>query len=547
MTLNRKELCGMIGKNIPMQELQDTLFELGLETEEANGDEATFEINQDRPDLLSVEGVARLLRFHYGIDKKMHIPAVRKSGLTFVVEGGMQKIRPYIVGAVVRDITITDALIKSLMQIQEKLHGSFGRDRRKGAIGIHDFDKISGSTITYKAVDPDGDDFVPLGKKERMTLRRALREHEKGGKYGYILEGFSSLPTIYDDDEIFSFPPIINGAKTEVTTRTRNLLIEVTGEDRNTIERMLNIVLYLLSDRGGGIYSVTVRAGGKTEIQPRFKAESMRLPSGYVNTILGTNFSISRICSLLDKSGLGHKLSNKDIVVLVPPYRVDILHKRDLVDDIGRAYSFNRMRPTYPKTQTIGELSANTKFNWEVREILVGFGFQDLLNFMLTDKESNYRKMNIEDDGKAVELGNPYSEQYTIVRTWLLPSLMEVLSNNTNRQYPQNLSEVGQVMELDEEKNLGCTESWRAAAVLCGVDAQYNNIKSELQAIASAFGTEIKTPPTKHLSFIEGRCASVIIGNKEVGVIGEINPVVLKRWGIEMPAATFEIEVDALR
>ncbi len=546
MTLDRKELCHMVGRNIQAQQLQNTLFELGLETEEVNGGEITFEINADRPDLLSVEGVARMLRFYHGIDTKLKIPAVERSDFTCVVDASMKNIRPFITCAIVRDIKVTGSLIKSLMQVQEKLHATLGRDRKKGAIGIHDLDKLSGNIITYRAVNPDGEDFVPLGRRERMTLGRTLKEHEKGIEYGYILKGVGSLPAIYDDTGIFSFPPIINSARTEVTASTRNLLVELTGEDRGAIEKMLNILLYVLSDRGGKICSIKVKTGNSLETEPGLKTERINVTHDYVNSVLGTEFNVPQIRVLLTKAGLGSEQGGRAITVTVPPYRADILHARDVVDDIGRAYGFNNLKPSYPATPTIGELSQNTKFTSAVREVLMGSGFQDLLNFMLTNKDSNYRKMGIAEDSKSVEIGNPYSEQYSTVRTWLLPSLLEVLSNNRNRQYPQNLNEVGQAMLLDDKDDLGCKTVWKAAAVMCSMDAQYNAIKSELQNVVKAFGAKIETPALKHPSFIDGRCASVLINGKNAGIIGEISPAVLRNWGIEMPVSAFEISLDAL-
>ncbi len=546
MTLNRKELCAMVGREIDSRRLQGDLFDLGLETEEQNGDDITLDVTADRPDLLSVEGIARLLRYHYGLETKVRVPEVQKSEFTCVVDPSMRGIRPYITCAIVKDIRVTDGLIKSLMQVQEKLHGTFGRNRRKGAIGIHDLDKLSGTSITYRAVKPEGDTFVPLGKTERMTLGGALREHEKGRQYGHIVDGKGALPAIYDAAGIFSFPPIINSARTEVTTSTRNLLVELTGEDRGTIERMLNILLYMLSDRGGKVHSLRVRSGSATEIEPSLKTEKLGITPEYVNSVLGTEFTAAQIRSLLAKSGFGGGQGGKSITVTVPPYRADVLHAKDVVDDIGRAYGFNNLTPSYPATPTIGELTRTTKLTGAVRDVLVGEGFQDLLNFMLTDKDSNYGRMGIGDDGTAVEIENPYSEQYTIVRTWLLPSLMQVLSNNRTRQYPQNLSEVGQAMLLDGKIDLGCATAWKAAAAMCGMDAQYNTMKSELQNLARAFGAELETVPLKHPSFITGRCASVLINGKAAGFIGEISPKVLRSWGIEMPVAAFEIGVDAL-
>ena len=91
-----------------------------------------------------------------------------------------------------------------------------------------------------------------------MTPAEVLERHEKGKDYAYVLEGKPLVPVIYDDEGLFSFPPIINSKRTEVTLDTHELLIELTGEDLGTIDYMLNIALYALSMRGAKIYGVKV-------------------------------------------------------------------------------------------------------------------------------------------------------------------------------------------------------------------------------------------------------------------------------------------------
>ncbi len=544
--LNRKELCRLVGKEIKMQELQDTLFGLGIETEEVKGESVTFELNPDRPDLLSVEGIARLLRYYYGIDKKMKIPELEKSDYLVTVDTKVSKTeRKYAGFAVLKGIRYDNEFIISTMQLQDKLAATVGRRRKKVAMGVYDLDRIK-FPLSYTVVS-ESDKFVPLGHDKEMKVSQLLKEHIRGKEYAHLMEGWKEFP-VYKDAEgrILCIIPITQADFTKVTEKTKNILIEVTGTDRQAVSQILNILVENWKIYGK-LYSVKVKYPEGAETTPNLKPRGMEIEADYVNKFLGKEFSASEIMKLLAKSGFDSQAAGKKIKVSIPPYRVDVLHKRDVVDDIGRAYGFNNLQPSYPKTATIGELSESTKLSGAAREVLIGSGFQDMLNFIMTDKDSNYRKMNIREDGKAVELSNPYSEQYTIMRTWLLPSLMAVLSNNTRRKYPQNISEVGRAVVLDNKENTGCSEPEKVCAVACHLNAQYNEIKSKLQILAQAFSVEAETIPAKHESFIEGRCAKILISGKEAGVIGEIHPSVLQNWGIEMPAAAFELGLDALK
>ena len=124
---------------------------------------------------------------------------------------------------------------------------------------------------------------------------------------------------------------------------------------------------------------------------------------------------------------------------------------------------------------------------------------------------------------------------------------MIVLSNNLHREYPQNIFEMGKVAHLDNFENTGVREEEHVACALCYAKAGFNEIKTKLQALCYNFGKELKAKAAEHPVFINGRCAEIFIGDKKCGIIGEINPQVLKNWGIEMPIALFELEVSSLK
>ena len=549
VTLNFPDLVKLIGRDVTLDKVREDLFELGCETEAIEGDEVTFEVTSDRADLLSEEGIARMLRAFYGIQTGLTVPKIHKSDYRLIVSREVEPVRPYVTGAIVRNVHFTDESIKSLMHLQEKLHGTFGRKRKKGAVGVHDLSAIKGKTIHYRAVPADSVKFVPLQSDTEMTLADVLEKHPKGMDYRYVLEDKKLMPIIVDDEAIFSFPPIINSKRTEVSLNTRELLIELTGEDLRTIDYMLNIVLYALDMRGAEIYSLQVEYPDRKVTRPDFSIRTMTVDVGYANNMLGLELTAQQIKALLERMGVGVSEAASDYVIAdIPPYRVDILHRRDVVDDVGRAYGYNNIKPTYPNTPSVGGLTADSRLASAARDVMIGLGCQDTLNFVLIGKEEAFAKMNM-GPGDVVELSNPYAEQYNIVRPTVLPSLMIVLSNNLHREYPQDIFEIGKTAHPDKAQDTGVKEEDHIACALCYAKAGYNEVKSKLQSLCLNFGKldKLRTVATAHPSYIAGRCAEIYIGDNMVGMIGELNPIVLKKWGIEMPIAAFEMEMSALK
>lgn len=550
VTLSYKDLVMLIGKDVSLDKIREDLFELGLETEEVRGDEVTFEVTSDRADLLCEEGIARMLRAYYGIQKGLAIPAIHGSDYKLVVSREVEPVRPFVTGAIVKNVRFTDESIKSLMHLQEKLHGTFGRRRKKGAIGVHDLKAIKGKTIHYRAVPADSVKFVPLQSEEEMTLADVLVKHPKGIEYRYVLEDKKMVPIIVDDEAIFSFPPIINSKRTEVSIDTTDLLIELTGEDLRTIDYMLNIVLYALDMRGAEIYGLEVVYPDRKVLRPDFGIRTSQVDVGYVNNILGLELTALQINELLERMGFGvSEAASKYVITEIPPYRADILHARDIVDDVGRAYGYNNIIPTYPNTPSVGSLTADSRLAGAARDVMIGLGCQDTLNFVLIGKDDVGVKMNAPDPSDLVEVANPYAEQYNVVRPSVLPSLLIVLSNNLHREYPQNIFEIGKTAHADRQENTGVKEEDHIACVLCHAKAGYNEAKSKLQSLCLNFGKldMLRTVAADHPSYISGRCADIYVGDRKVGIIGELHPVVLKNWGIEMPIAAFEMEMSALK
>ncbi len=560
-----RELTGHSEKSD--DELKADLFGLGLEFEgETEDGEFQLEFAPDRLDRLSVEGVARSLRYQYGDDRGIYIPSTNDAEWTIEVED-VPSERPYVTGAIVRGVDFDEHALQSLIQLQEKLHDTMGRGRAKGAIGIHDLTMLKGApaagdqsdeqSITYTGIDPAGDSFVPLDADEEMTPADVLTDHPIGDTYADLVADYDRYPAIYDDIGLFSFPPVINGRRTEVSVDSRELLIEMTGTDQWTIDHMLNIICYALDARGATVEEMTVAYPEETFTRPALEVDQKTVAHERIENMLGIELTSEEIIDLAERSGLAAEATpdgaSREYRVEIPPYRVDALHPLDVIDDLGRAYGFNDLIPTYPDVSTVGGRHSRSRLERAVRDVLTGLGFEDLLNFHMISEAANYDRLRIPPTfdgvggGQPVRIKEPYSAEYTMLRTWALPSLLMVLENNTHRAYPQDLAEIGLAAKRDASAPTNVAE-WRSVAgVLARTDGSYEDVRARLQALCRRFDVGLETPPTDHPTFIDGRAAQIMIDGVEAGIIGEIHPAVLVEYDLELPVVAFECRLDAFR
>lgn len=519
--LSISELKRMTG--LSPKDVEEKLTLLGVPVEMVEGDEMFLEITPNRPDLLSVEGVARAINSFTGSKKYSY--SASDSGILLTVDPSVKKVRPFIVAATVTGVKMDDSLIKSLMQVQEKLHDTVGRKRKKVAIGVHNLDAIK-SPLKYAAYGPEELSFVPLEKQTKMTPREILRSHEKGIAFAHLVKAKAALITDSKND-VLSFPPIINGELTRVKPDTRNLFIDVTGTSEEAVSLCLNILVCALADRGGKIGSV--RIGNNTF--PDLSQKEMKLPVKDANKLLGANFTPEQVAQMLGR--LGHDSDAKTGKVRVPAFRGDVIHAVDLVEDVAIAHGFNEFEPTLPDFFTPGKrLRQDEK---ALHATLCGLGFLEAMTWSLTSKKA-LASAGFSHE-KALELANPLTEDFTVIRPSLVPNMLAVLATSKGEKMPQKIYELGIVNSRGKEER-------RLCAAITHSRASFSEIKSALQALASESGIALSISPLGHPAFIAGRCAEISLEGRKAGIIGEIAPSVLSTLNIEQPVAAFEISLS---
>jgi len=503
----------------------------------------------NRPDLWNIEGLVRALRDFLGIEKGLKRYAVGKPIVEIHVDKRLKDIRPYIGCSIVKDVKLTDTVIRGLMHLQDKLDQTYGRNRQRTSIGLYDFSLIT-PPLSYTVAKPTEISFVPLGFGEEMNLKEILERHPKGIEYGHIISGHRVYPLLLDSKrKVLSFPPIINSNDLgRVTEETKHALVEVTGTLHETVLNALKMVTLSLIDRGGKAYSATVHYSHENfeVVTPKLDTSCMDLNIEYVNKVLGLQLSAKHIVELLGKAGFAvEKVGRAKLTVQIPCYRIDVMHPIDLVEDIAIAYGYNKIKPLWRELPTTGGAKPEQSLLNVARELMVGLGFQEVLTYMLTNPENLFRIMNCRKE-RIVELANPKVQTLTCLRNWLLPSLMEFLSNNLSVEYPQRIFELGKVTLLDEKCETKTRDEERLAAVVCHANASFSEIKSALDAFFMNLGMEWQIRKTTHPSFIRGRVAAVIVEKTYIGIIGEINPKVLTAWKLENSAVAFELNMEKI-
>lgn len=512
---------------------------MGADIERVEDEYVDIEFFPDRPDLYSVEGAARAMRGFLDLETGLPEYEIKPFEVSITVSEDILKIRPFLGCAVVRGVKFTSSSIKSLMDLQEDLHWGLGRNRKKVSIGVHDLSNVK-PPFRYMAVDPEFE-FVPLDYTEKMSMTEILEKHPKGTRFAHLVRDFDKYPIILDaDDNVLSFPPIINGTLTSVTEKTTDLFIDVTGLGE-AVYTALNIVVTALAERGGQIEFVRViRPRGEELILPDLEPKTRLLTTREVKSLIGMELSVEEIVKQLGRMRFGaYALDKETVEVNVPAYRADILHNYDLVEDIAKGYGYENIKVKVPETYTAGKSHPISIMRTSVNEIMVGLGYYEVMPFTLTSEKINFKNMCRPKTDDVTYVLHPISEDQTMLRTALLPNLLEILSLNQHRELPQKIFEFGEVVSNE-------TTRQHVAAVSIHPQANF----TEVYEVVDAFMREMMLPyevkESDDPAFLEGRRADVYVNGKKLGTFGEFHPEVISNFTLGYAVVGFELDLNDL-
>jgi len=527
----------LVGK-VSKKQISDSLPFLGLDIESEDKDLVRVEYSPNRPDYSTDFGIALGLQGLLGIKTGAIKLNIKKSTQYKIsVDSKVSKIRPFVTGIIAKNGKIDDKTIKQFMTMQEDLHFGIGRKRKKSSIGIHDLDKIS-FPLSYTIANRNHK-FIPLTSQKELSISEILQNTDVGKDYGHLLGNSSNIPVILDvNKQTVSFPPIINAAITTVTTKTKNLFVEVTGINKEDVEDMLSVVATILQKAGFSLE--TVQISGAKNSTPKLGEKKISVDSLLINQILGLNLNTSKIVSSLKKSRLDASIKGKKIICTIPAYRFDIFGPMDLVEETALGYGIQNLEPTLSPSQTIGQTNPVSSQLKSLSKIMVGLGYLEALNSSLTSKRVLYDLTN-RDSTKIISVLDSKSQEHTILRDLILPGLLENLSKNIHESYPQRLFEIGTVFTLENP----ISEKINFSGISAHQDANFTEIKSIIQsALKTGFDVKIDTKTATHPAFEDGRCASIVIDKKSVGIVGEINSKIIENYKIRVPVIGFELSLS---
>ena len=537
ITLDYSRLQKLVGK-VSKKQISESLPFLGLDVESEDEKCIRVEYSPNRPDYSTDFGIALGLQGLLGIKTGGIKLKIKKSNQYKInVTPSISKIRPYVTGIIAKNGKINDDVLEQLIQMQEDLHMGIGRKRKKSSIGIHDLNRIS-FPLLYTTTTRNHK-FIPLNSQKELSISEIISDTQTGKDYGNLLGQSSQVPIIIDSNKkTVSFPPIINAAITTVTTKTKNLFVEVTGINKDDAEDMLSVVATILQSAGFTLENIQI--SGAKNSSPKLQEKKMIVNPSLINQTLGLNLNTSKIIASLKKSRLDAVSRGKNIVCTIPAYRFDIFGPMDLVEEVALGYGIQNFEPTISPSQTIGQTNPVSLQLKSLDQIMIGLGFLEALNSSLSSKRVLYDMTN-RDSKKIISVLDSKSQEHTILRDSIFPGLIENLSRNIHASYPQKIFETGSIFNLDNP----ISEKTNLAVISAHKDANFTEIKSVLQtALKIGFGIKIETKTAINPSFKNGHCANVIFNKNIIGIIGEIDSQIIDNYKIRVPVVGFEISLS---
>lgn len=581
--VKRDLLFQALGKTYTDDEFQKLCFEFGLELDEVTTEkqmltkeqgevEAVKDASEDviykidipanRYDLLCLEGLVQGLLVFLG---KMKFPEFRKveSGRRekLVVTEATKQIRPFVVAAVLRDVSFTKDSYASFIDLQDKLHQNICRKRALVAIGTHDLDTLKGP-FTYDAKAPKDIKFVPLNQEKAMTAEELMEfysTHAQLKAYLPIIRDSPVYPVIYDaNGVVLSLPPIINGDHSKIKLETKNVFIECTATDLTKAKIVLDTIVCMFSAHCAKPFTVepcdVVNPGSTTSVEyPELAFRKETISAAKANAYIGIDESPESLAKMLNRLlPTTQNPANPDqLEVLIPPTRHDMLHICDIYEDVAIGYGYNRIPKTLPATMHIARQYPLNKLTEQLREQIAQAGFTEGLTFTLCSRDDIATKLNQSlDQIPAVHVANPKTLEFQVVRTTLIPGLLKTLAANRKMPLPLKLFEVSDVVLADAKSEVGAKNERRVCAVNCNKTAGFEVVHGLLDRVMQL----LEVPWDKETgyflraaddpTYFPGRCAAIVYKGTAIGRIGVLHPTVLAAFELTTPCSVVEFNME---
>lgn len=517
-------------------DLMRLAFDYGLEAN-LQGEALVVEVTAERPDLLAAEGFTRALNI-YQDQPPTRVTALSDSGRQVTVDPSVLPIRPHLAALVVRQADLGDGGLEVLVQFQEKVTQTFGRQRRKIAIGVYDLSQVVGN-LTYSALPLDQVCFTPLNSPGPMTARQILTHHPAGQLYGQTLAGHVQVPVLQDDrGTVLSLPPIINAAGVgEVTATTTDLFIDVTGVLAQTVMETLNILAHNFLDTGAQVQTVTIERPTGSLVSPVLERRPVTFSPRFLNEIIGTAIPKGQLGPILARMDLEVSGTNQ---VYVPTYRTDMLSQVDIAGDLLVALGIESLQaePLTVKFH-LGQAAPLPQLGLRLGDLAQRLGLMEVKSYILSDPDL------------LAHFGHPYlhtsnakSRTHSATRPTLLAGLLDILSRNINLPKPINIYEIGEVVKEMDSNQVRERLHWGFASL--DARASFSTAKAYLQTLLRALGCDYTLIIGEASYYIPGRSARILVRGEALGEFGEIHPALLNAFSFPEPVCVGELDCHTL-
>ena len=285
---------------------------------------------------------------------------------------------------------------------------------------------------------------------------------------------------------------------------------------------------------------------GRTIVTPFFFQKDTVLDLAEASKRLGEDLTVDEAAACIRRMGSTVRLEGKKIVVTPAEYRNDFLHPVDAIEEIMIGRGMDSFAPVMPRDFTVGRVSEAEEYGRRVREIMIGLGYQEMIYGYLGAKKDFVERMCV-DGADAMEIANPMTESYDMVRNSIIPNLLASEAVSAHAMYPHRMFEIGKTVVRDPSLNEGSRTDNTLAFLHADREAGFNEVDAQALALFYYLSLEPKLVPLEDPRFIPGRAAEIQVGGRRAGIMGELHPRVLSNWGIEMPCAAVELCLDVMR
>jgi phenylalanyl-tRNA synthetase beta chain len=345
-----------------------------------------------------------------------------------------------------------------------------------------------------------------------------------------------------------------------VAVGDRTLFIELTGTDLHPLLHAASIVACDAADQGYTIQPVRIEYPydtplGREITVPFYFQAPQSVEISRINRLLGVELSRDEIVSALRRMGIATDSGEfgENVSIHVPPYRNDFLHPVDVLEDVMIGRGMDSFAPEMPRDFTVGRLTPVEEHRRRLRDLLVGLGFQEMIFNYLGSRRDYIDRMyppecREEPVARAVRIANPMSENYEFLRPSVIASLVHAESVSAHAAYPHHVFAIGKVAERDESDPSGTVTRTNLGMLSADRDEDFNLVNSRVSAILFHMSQDYTLQEIQDARFISGRVAQVVAKDTEtvIGLFGELHPLVLEQWGIQVPCTVGELNVEAM-